>query len=168
MGIIGSQKPTPLKKLKSMSQKVCYLLTSPEKFQTTHGNGCCNGASESNTGKKVSAILLPNNGSSSESVTPNLSTDACNDAERPLHSALDVISLKKMATREVYKRVKDNLWEISHYNQRGEFLFSELRPMSSGSPTVTATDTPKLSKDAPKLTRQSLLSWLKTSSPDTK
>ncbi len=168
MGIIGSQKPTPLKKLKSMSQKVCYLLTSPEKFQTTHGNGCCNGASESNTGKKVSAILLPNNGSSSESVTPNLSTDACNDAERPLHSALDVISLKKMTTREVYKRVKDNLWEISHYNNNGDFLFSELRPMSSGSPTVTATDTPKLSKDAPRLTRQSLLSWLKTSSPDTK
>jgi len=129
-------------------------------------DGFYNGASGSNTGKKVSAILLPNNGSSSESVTPPSSTDACNDVTCPSNSPLDAISLKKMATREVYKVLGNNLCEISYYNRNGEFLYSVQKPLRNGSPMATATDTPKSSQ--PKLTRQSLLSWLKTLSPDTK
>lgn len=49
-----------------MPQKVCYLLTSPEKFQQELGNGSCNMDSVGNTGrrssdgvKEIAALLLP-------------------------------------------------------------------------------------------------------------
>ena len=53
--------------LKTMSQKVCALLISPEKFQLSASNGSYNSDSPGVTGKKVSAILLPKNDSSSAS-----------------------------------------------------------------------------------------------------
>ena len=50
-----------------MSPKVCYLLTSPEKFQQLRGNGRCSKDSHTPTGKQVSAILRPKVDSFSES-----------------------------------------------------------------------------------------------------
>lgn len=162
VGIIDFQKHTQLKKLKSMSQKVCYLLISPEKFQIMHGNGCFNGASGSNTGKKVSAILLPNNGLSSESETQVDKTDGSSVVAGPWRSRLADSFHQKY---EVLPGRK--LCSISHYNKEGDFLFSELRELPNGSPMATATNTPK-SSEKPKVTKETLLSWLKTLSRDTK
>ena len=44
-----------------MSPKVCYLLTSPGKFQQQHGNGSSNMESHGTIGKKIAAILRKNN-----------------------------------------------------------------------------------------------------------
>ena len=53
-----------------MAQKVCYLLTSPEKFQQQLSNGCSSGDSHIPTGKKPLATLLQKIGSSSKSANP--------------------------------------------------------------------------------------------------
>lgn len=49
-----------------MAAKVCYLLTSPEKFQQMPGNGFSSTDSPGAIGKTVAAILRPNNDLSSE------------------------------------------------------------------------------------------------------
>ena len=129
-----------------MSQKVCYLLTSPEKFQQQLGNGCCNTDSPSHTGKKMSAILRPPPASSSKLANPSPSPS-------------------DVSCRTVYTLLKDQgMCRISHYNEEGDFLYSELRPLLNGLSGVTAIDTPKPLA----LTRESVLSWLKTLSPATK
>ena len=55
-------------RLSQMSQKVCYLLTSPEKSQQKPGNGSYNTDSHTPTGKNIPAILKPSTDSYSRSV----------------------------------------------------------------------------------------------------
>lgn len=129
-----------------MPQKVCYLLTSPEKFQQQRGNGCSNTDSPSHTGKKMSAILQAPTASSSKSESPLRSPSG--DSFRTVYTVL----------RE------QGMCRISHYNEEGDFLWSELRPLINGLSGETVTATPKSSG----LTREKLLSWLKTSSQPTK
>ena len=150
-----------------MSQKVCYLLTSPEKFQQQHGNGCSNGASPSHTGKKVSAILLPTPASSSELETLPSREESSNDQTPPWRSPSGGTS-----RRQVYRVLPCRTQvEILHFDGEDTFLWSEIKylkePPSNGSPTVIATNMPK-SLPRPKLTREAVLSWLKTLSPGTK
>lgn len=154
--------------------RLCFLTTGPEKFQTMHGNGCYNGACQPPIGKKVSAILLPKKDLSSESETPTSKTECCNETTAPWHSPLDEkymtqISKTPKIGASRYKLLPGGeYYEITHFDKEGQLLFSELQAVQkNGTSGATATGTPKL-LESPPLTREAMLSWLKTLSQPTK
>lgn len=140
-----------------MSTKPCYLLTSREKFLEQLGNGYFDLDSHIPTGKPLPAILLPKKDLSLESENTNLETKSSSE-QTPLSVSLSD------GTYQKYKRLMNGMWEVNHFNQAGELLFSEIKETPNGTLGVIATNT---SKSVPP-TRENMLSWLKTLFPPTK
>ena len=83
-----------------MSQRVCYLLTSQQRFLDEHSNGSCNGNSPGVTGRKVSAILQAKTDSSSESASQELTQQELPATESPWPFPSDATLVNQTNPRE--------------------------------------------------------------------